>query len=232
MPKAPQFSARKPRGGPYSTNPETTRIREHTQSKFGLAAEIQRIKTKYRTRQSRQLQKLHNSFEWSSSMNMKQTQLEENVKRKIHDACNDEIQETTKAYEEFMTKSSASDTSSDEESSTDNNDKPTETSDINRLNEIMSDNEWITEEEDEEYEIDDEENEPDVSDPEFEDGDMDVSDNEILVDSKGNEISSDVLSSSLLDIIRSYRKPYFDNLKMFKRLSKIDVQRRYKENSQ
>lgn len=169
---------------------------------------------------------------------MKQIQFEENIKCKIHDDCNDEIQETTKAYEEFMAKNSSNNTNSDEED-LDNNGKPIE---ISELNDIMSDNEWITEEEDEsienddideeKYEIEDEENESDISDPEFEDGDVDVSDNEILVDSKGNEINSDALSNSLLDIIQSYRKPYFDNLKMFGRLSKIDVQRRDKESSQ
>ena len=61
MPKAKAFSARKSRAQPYSTNPETARIREIEQSRVGLSAEIARINTKYRTRLSRAILNIVNA---------------------------------------------------------------------------------------------------------------------------------------------------------------------------
>jgi len=76
MGQAKRFSARKPRFGPLSVNPETARVREYQQSRVGFQAEQVRISTKYRTRLTKAKSHLHDSKGWSKLSSKEQVQKE------------------------------------------------------------------------------------------------------------------------------------------------------------
>ena len=74
MPKAKKFTAHKAHNQPYSTNPETARIREIEQSRVGLTAEVARISTKYHTHLTRRKVSLHKTLKWKQLSEEEQVQ--------------------------------------------------------------------------------------------------------------------------------------------------------------
>ena len=72
MLKAKKFTAHKARNQPYSTNPETARIREIEQSHIGLTAEVARISIKYHTHLTRRKVSLHKILKWKQLLEEEQ----------------------------------------------------------------------------------------------------------------------------------------------------------------
>jgi hypothetical protein len=177
MPKAKRFTARKPRSQSYSTNPETVRIRELEQSRVGLAAEIAKIKTKYRTHLSRKKVSMQKTIEWKQLSENERLQRERRLKEEL-DA--QEEEELRVAGEELMKLTNMAEQIEENQTESDS-EESWKGIDDDKTSKEQSDDEAI-------------------SDSDFEGGDLDVSENEDLFDENGNKISMQILSHGMKEI--------------------------------
>ena len=182
MPKAKAFTPRKPRTKPYSTNPETARVREIEQSRVGLSAEIPRINARFHTRLFRAKAKLHKSPEWKQLSKIDQIAKEKDLKAGL-DA--EEEQELKKAAEAWIELTNMDvEVDSDGEQSGDRGDDGDSESSWGG---IASDDDGV-----------------DESDSEFEDDGDNPSTNEDLFDENGNKIQAEDLTEGLKDIVNRH----------------------------
>ena len=194
MPKAKSFTPRKPRTKPYSTNPETARIREIEQSRVGLSAEIARINTKYRARLFRAKAKLHKSTEWHRLSKIDQIEKEKDLKVGL-DA--DEEQELKKAAETWIELTNM-DAEMDLEGGQ-SSDRGDDAAD--------SESSWVG--------ITGNDDGMDESDSQFDDDDDNPSENEDLFDENGNKIQAEDLTEGIKEIVTRHVRQLMRTLRKY-----------------
>ena len=99
MPPMAKFTAPRPRENKIlSTNPESVRAREYSQSQFGWDAERRRIRTKHRTRKSRAIQKFQGSKRYGKLKEKDQKRILERLKTQFDNELEHELEVEYKAW--------------------------------------------------------------------------------------------------------------------------------------
>ena len=205
MPKVKRFTARKPRNQSYSTNPETARIREIEQSRVGLAAEIARINTKYRTRLSRKKAKMHKTSEWKRLSENERIQRERQLKKEFDVEEEKEWKMAAEEWKKLMDmKEQIDEEQSDEQSMND------------------SEESWKGIDDDDDNVINKNENEESDDDSQFEEGNIDAPEIEDLFDENGNKITMENLAEGLKQIYTRHMRRLAKTMKKYQAIDDED----------